>query len=144
MNSEKTSKIEFAEICGIHAGDGWMSSTTNEVGYGTSPKEEPYFQEVLSLYEKHFDMKHLRILRRLAVEFRFQSKIAQSLLIKEGFVRGKKLDHLKVPKFVFEDKERIKPFLRLDFCVFYQDLFIQKVSELFRLFKQAPHIPPTF
>jgi hypothetical protein len=106
------SQVEFAEICGIHAGDGWMSSSTNEVGYGTSPKEEAYFQEVLSLYKNHFDMKYLRILKRLAVEFRFQSKTAQSLLIEAGFVRGKKLDKLQVPPFVLEDYERVKAFLR--------------------------------
>ncbi len=112
MNAEVKTKAELAEICGIHAGDGWMASTTNEVGYGTSPKEESYFQEVLTLYKRHFDMKFLRILKRLAIEFRFQSKETQNELMELGFVRGKKLDRLAAPKFVFKKSAYMRSFLR--------------------------------
>jgi hypothetical protein len=87
---------DFAEVCGIHAGDGWMSSYTNEIGYGTNLKEEQYFQDVLRLYKHIFGFVHCRILRRLAVELRFQSKEGQALLQSVGFVRGKKLGALRV------------------------------------------------
>ncbi len=40
---------KLAEICGIHAGDGWLSSYNNEVGYGTSIKEGSYFNYVFSI-----------------------------------------------------------------------------------------------
>jgi len=89
-----------------------MSSHTTEIGYGTSPKEEQYFQEVLQLYRKIFDHPITRILRRLAVEFRFCSRTGQQLLKEVGFPRGKKLDYLRAPKFVFDNKEYMKRFLR--------------------------------
>lgn len=105
-------KSDFAEICGIHAGDGWLSSYTYEVGYGTSPKEEQYFQEVLGLYRKVFGIDKVRILRRLAVEFRFQSKSTQEILMSAGFPRGRKLDKLHTPESILQDTEHIKRFLR--------------------------------
>ncbi len=105
-------KSDFAEICGIHAGDGWLSSYTYEVGYGTSPKEEQYFQEVLRLYRKVFGIDKVRILRRLAVEFRFQSKSTQEILMSAGFPRGRKLDKLRTPEFILQDAGHIKRFLR--------------------------------
>ncbi len=105
-------KSDFAEICGIHAGDGWMSSYTNEVGYGTSPKEESYFNEVLRLYRKVFGIEKVRILRRLAIEFRFQSKDVQKNFMSVGFVRGRKLDTLHTPAFIFEKEEHMKRFIR--------------------------------
>lgn len=103
---------DFAEVCGIHAGDGWMSSYTNEIGYGTNPKEEQYFQDVLQLYKRIFGFERHRILRRLAVELRFQSEEGQALLQSVGFARGKKLDALRVPAFVFHNKEFMRRFLR--------------------------------
>jgi len=103
---------DFAEVCGIHAGDGWMGSYNNEIGYGTNPKEEQYFQDVLKLYKRIFKFERCRILRRLAVELRFQSKEGQKLLMSVGFPRGRKLDSLRVPQFVFENKEFAKNFLR--------------------------------
>lgn len=104
--------LDFAEVCGIHAGDGWISAYTNEIGYGTNPKEEQYFQEVFQLYKRIFGFEHHRILRRLAVELRFQSKEGQALLQSVGFVRGKKLDALHAPIFIFQEKEWMKRFLR--------------------------------
>lgn len=89
-----------------------MSSYTNEIGYGTNPKEEQYFQDVLRLYKRIFGFEHHRILRRLAVELRFQSKEGQALLQSVGFVRGKKLDALRVPAFVFQNKDFTRNFLR--------------------------------
>lgn len=103
---------DFAEVCGIHAGDGWMGSYNNEIGYGTNPKEEQYFQEVRRLYQTIFSPDKMRILRRLAVEFRFNSREGQKLLMSVGFPRGRKLDSLRVPQFVFKNKEYAKNFLR--------------------------------
>ncbi|MBS3124738.1 LAGLIDADG family homing endonuclease [Candidatus Woesearchaeota archaeon] len=123
MNQENSEEY-LADVCGIHAGDGWMASTTNEVGYGTSPKEEQYFQEVLQLYSKLFKLTHLRILRRKAVEFRFQSKEVQQQLIRLGFSRVKKLESLHTPKFIFYKKEFMIRFLRglvdTDGCVYWR------------------------
>ncbi len=104
--------VEFAELCGIHAGDGWMSSLTYEIGYGTSPEEEAYFWEVYNLYLHIFCPQHVRVLRRLALEFRFQSKKAQYILMAVGFPRGKKLDKLHVPQFILGEKDKMKAFLR--------------------------------
>jgi len=88
----KELKLVFSEICGIHAGDGWLSSLTNEVGFGTALKEEQYFNEVKNLYSRIFDMHYLRVLRRKALEFRFQSKEAQQILLSAGFPKGKKIE----------------------------------------------------
>lgn len=103
---------DFAEVCGIHAGDGWMSFYNNEIGYETSPKEEQYFNEVLALYKKIFKPEKVRILRRLAIEFRFNSRVGKELLMCTGFPRGPKLDALRTPSFIFQRKELIARFLR--------------------------------
>lgn len=103
---------DFAEVCGIHAGDGWLGSYNYEVGYGTSPKEEQYFQEVLALYKQVFCIERVRILRRLAVEFRLSSRQIQEEFMRVGFPRGPKLDNLRVPSFVLQNNELMQRFLR--------------------------------
>ncbi|HSU72637.1 MAG TPA: hypothetical protein VLJ21_02200, partial [Candidatus Binatia bacterium] len=91
---------DFAEVCGIHAGDGWMSSYNNEVGYGTAVYEKDYFVFVLNLYSKIFPMQYIRLLWRNALELRFQSRASQKMLMDVGFPRGPKLDGLFIPAFV--------------------------------------------
>ncbi len=106
---------DFAEICGIHAGDGWMSSYNYEVGFGTAGTEVRYFWRVFLLYERFFHVGHHRIVERPKnniVEFRIPSKRIQKKLLEVGFVRGPKLDDLRVPQFVMENVERQRRFLR--------------------------------
>lgn len=89
-----------------------MGSYNYEIGYGTNPKEEQYFHEVLGLYKRIFNPIKVRVLRRLAVEFRFCSKKGQELLKSVGFPIGRKLNFLRVPEFIFNNKEWMKRFLR--------------------------------
>lgn len=89
-----------------------MTKSTYEVGFGTSRLEEEYFQEVLELYSTVFNMNCLRVLRRKAVEFRFQSKKAQKLLQELGFAKGSKTNTLRVPEFIYSNKRNICAFLR--------------------------------
>lgn len=107
--------LEFAEICGIHAGDGWLSSSINEIGFGTSNKEKQYFEYVKTLYSEFFKISIPRVLNRSKynlLEFRIQSKKIQSCFLDAGFVRGPKLDSLRVPEFIFKDQECMKLFLK--------------------------------
>lgn len=122
MNSTKINQVsneekllDFAEICGIHAGDGWLSSYNNEVGFGTSINEEAYFNYVYHLYSKTFTIKIYRILKRPengTIELRVQSKEIQSLLVNSGFKRGPKIDSLSIPKFILNKREYALRFLR--------------------------------
>lgn len=112
-------EVDLAELCGIHAGDGWLGSGTYEVGYGTSIKEEAYFQRVFNLYDKVFDFKRnakYRILRRGApynsIELRIASKQIQNFLIKLGFPKGEKLRKLRIPKCAYKNVETMRAFLR--------------------------------
>ncbi len=106
------SQEKFAEVCGIHAGDGWMSKYNYEVGYGTAIYEVPYFIYVVKLYQQFFDMKFTRILWRKCVELRIQSKKSQQILQDAGFPRGKKLDNLHIPDFIKNKPKLLKPFIR--------------------------------
>ena len=111
-----TSKIILAELCGIHAGDGWLSSYNNEVGYGTSIQEEQYFNYVYNLYKIAFDFSIFRILRRPGrnntIELRIQSKYIQNRFISWGFPRGPKIGKLKVPGFIKNNRDLENFFLR--------------------------------
>ena len=89
-------EVDLAEICGIHAGDGWMGSQFQnyEVGYGTSKKETDYFDYVCNLYNKVFSFKcdcKYRIIKRdmpyNCIELRIASKKSQNTLMKLGFPR---------------------------------------------------------
>ena len=106
----------FAEICGIHAGDGWLGSCNNEVGYGTSIKEKQYFNYVFKLYSRIFNFNIFRILERPGrnntLELRIASKGIQKIFMNVGFPRGPKIDKLKVPGFVFSKRKFIERFLR--------------------------------
>ncbi len=112
----KPLKVDFAELCGIHAGDGWMSSYGNEVGYGTSIKEIKYFKYVRNLYSKLFNFDIFRIVKRgypyNSIELRIASKNMQNTLLLAGFPRGPKLNKLTVPKFIYKNKSYMKSFLR--------------------------------
>lgn len=109
-------KEEFAELCGIHAGDGWLASKPNEVGYGTSINEKQYFNYVFKLYSKIFDFHIFRIVKRgkpyNTIEVRIACKNTYNLLINTGFPQGPKLDKLRIPKFIFSNKNYFKGFLR--------------------------------
>ena len=106
---------DFAEVCGIHAGDGWMSSYNYEVGFGTALTEKEYFHNVCALYQRVFHYGHHRIIARPKgniIELRIPSKEIQHLLMGSGFVRGPKLDALSVPAFVWVSEERMQRFVR--------------------------------
>lgn len=105
-----------AEICGIHAGDGWLSSYNNEVGYGTSLQERQYFDYVFNLYRETFDLFCYRILERdkryNTIELRIQSKNLQQQFRSWGFPRGPKNLKLIVPPFIRKHPELQRCFLR--------------------------------
>jgi len=104
---------EFAEICGIHAGDGWLSSRDNEIGYATSVHEEQYFNYVYDLYSKMFKFKKCLILKtHNIVKFRIFSKNIQKIFMSVGFPKGPKIDNLRCPDFIFSNKKFIEKFLR--------------------------------
>lgn len=116
---------KLAEICGIHAGDGWLSSRDNEIGYATSIHEKQYFDYVYRLYSKMFNFKKCMILKTYnIVKFRITSKIIQKILMDIGFPRGPKIDKLRCPNFVFSNKRFIEKFLRgvvdTDGCVHWR------------------------
>lgn len=89
-----------------------MSASTAEVGYGTARYEENYFEYVKRLYLRFFKPKKFRVLRRLAIELRFQSNEAQQILMDIGFKKGRKIEGLRAPVFVFKSHKFMKNFVK--------------------------------
>lgn len=116
---------KFAEICGIHAGDGWLSSKSSEVGYATSIYEEQYFDYVYGLYSEVLMLERDRVTKESNIKkLRFYSKRIQAIFINAGFPKGPKTYNLKTPNFVFKEKNLMQKFLRglidTDGCVHWR------------------------
>ena len=107
MNMEK-----IAEICGIHAGDGWLSSRDNEVGYATSIHEEQYFDYVYGLYSEILGMEGCRITKEPNIKkLRLNSKRVTDILKSFGFPKGPKTYTVSTPDFVLTNKKYMEMFM---------------------------------
>lgn len=115
---------KFAEICGIHAGDGWLSSRDPEVGYATSINEEQYFDYVHGLYSEVLEIESTVTKEPNIKKFRLYSKRVQAIFMSAGFPKGPKTYIVKTPDFVFTDKKFMHKFLRglvdTDGCVHWR------------------------
>ena len=104
---------KVAEICGIHAGDGWLSSRDNEVGYATSIHEEQYFDYVYSLYSEVLGMEGSRVTKEPNVKkLRLNSKRVANIFMSFGFPKGPKTYTVSTPDFVLSNKKYMERFLR--------------------------------
>jgi hypothetical protein len=107
MNVEMTP--DLAEICGIHAGDGYMRKRGNkyefEVSGGTDEKEY-YDSHVVPLFEKYFKLNITPQYMKSneTYGFRICKKEVVEILHACGFPYGKKTFTVNVPKQVLQSR----------------------------------------
>ncbi len=103
---------ELAEICGIHAGDGYMRLRERNKGEvdisGHLEEKEYYDRHVVPLFNKVFnlDIKG-RYFQRGTYGFVSYKKEIRDALIAFGFPTGKKSKFVKVPLQILESKKKI-------------------------------------
>lgn len=140
---------EFAEICGIHAGDGYLRGKDhrNELDISGNLEEKEYYENNLSaLFRKVFDIeiicKHFP--SRNTYGFVVRDKNIVEILHDAGFPYGNKSTIVKIPEFVLnsEDSEIHASFLRglfdTDGCVHFWKRNKGKYGE----FKKNHHYYP--
>ncbi|MFH1237240.1 MAG: LAGLIDADG family homing endonuclease [Candidatus Aenigmatarchaeota archaeon] len=140
---------ELSEICGIHAGDGYLRNDGRriELDISGSTEEKIYYDKhVTPLFSKVFGVKiegryfpHRNTYGFVVRDLKTVEKI-HSL----GFPYGKKTNIVKVPEFVLksENLEPKKLFLRgffdTDGCI----TFDRRYSDSYSLFRRKHHIYP--
>ena len=123
MNSIKNQSIimtpELAEICGIHAGDGYLRIRGNSCELdisGNVEEKEYYDNHVLDLFDREFSLKvKARFFpSRRTYGIRLYDKALVHTLISLGFPNGKKTSIVQIPKKILRSKDEkiICSFLR--------------------------------
>ena len=102
--------LELAEICGIHAGDGYMrlrEGNKGEVDINGSLEEKDYYDNhVVPLFNKEFNLEiKSRFFSRGSYGFVSYKKEIRDSLILLGFPTGKKSRTVKIPKTILESSD---------------------------------------
>src|SRR3990167_1346399 len=101
---------ELAEICGIHAGDGYFRVSERgkgEVDISGHMEEKDYYENhVIPLFNKVFnlDIKG-RAFSRGSYGFVSYRNEIRDALIGLGFPKGKKSETVRIPQLVLESKD---------------------------------------
>lgn len=143
------SEDEIAEICGIHAGDGYLRNDGRriELDLSGSPEEKIYYDEhVIPLFSKAFGIK---IEGRYFPHRNTYGFVIRDLKIVEkihnlGFPYGKKTYVVKIPEFILESENLTtkKLFLRGFFDTDGSLTFDKRYSENYSLFRRKHHTYP--
>ena len=101
--------LELAEICGIHAGDGYMrlrERGRGEVDISGNLEEKDYYDaHVIPLFNKVFNLAIKgKVFVRGSYGFVNSKKEMRDILISLGFPTGKKSEIVRVPKMIIESK----------------------------------------
>lgn len=103
---------DLAEICGIHAGDGYMrfrESNKGEVDISGSFEEKSYYDNhVIPLFNRSFnlDIKG-KFFRRKTYGFVCYKNEVRDFLFEAGFPSGKKSFSLNVPRSILYSKDKL-------------------------------------
>lgn len=110
---------DFAEICGIHAGDGYLRNDGKriELDISGNVQEKNYYNNyIIPLFSNFFNIsiegKHFK--SRNTYGFVIRNKKVVEKLHSVGFPYGKKTPTVKAPQFILEsnNKELYSNFLR--------------------------------
>ena len=113
---------KLAEICGIHAGDGYLRSDGKriELDISGSIEEKPYYDNhVIPLFSKTFNIKITGKFfpSRNTYGFVIRNKNIIQRIHKLGFPYGKKTSNLRIPEFVIKsNNQKVK-------CLFLRGIF---------------------
>jgi len=140
---------ELAEICGIHAGDGYMrlrGKGKGEVDISGHLEEKEYYDNhVVLLFNKVFGLEIKgRTFSRGSYGFISYYKQLRETLMKLGFPSGEKSDIVSVPKLILEsnNKEFFSRFLRGWFDTDGNLYFSRRISGHYGDFKKKYHYYP--
>jgi hypothetical protein len=90
---------DLAEIFGVLNGDGHLSNTNYEICVVGNLNEEEYYFHLKKLFERKFGTPFTLRREKSAFKLRCYSKEISNLLHKEyGFIKGSKINRLKIPK----------------------------------------------
>ncbi len=103
---------EIAEICGIHAGDGYLRTREKNKGEidisGHIEEKEYYDNHIAPLFNKVFNLKlkAKEFPKRSSYGIVIYQKHVRDSLINLGFPNGKKSELVKVPKQILKNKNK--------------------------------------
>jgi len=101
---------ELAEICGIHAGDGYLRKRGNktEIEIGGSKEEKSYYDNhVIPLFNRLFKLNlQAKNYAKGTYGFTSSSKQVAETLNKLGFPFGKKSLIVRIPKIILKNKDK--------------------------------------
>jgi hypothetical protein len=103
---------ELVEICGIHAGDGYMrfrERNKGEVDISGHVEEKDYYDNhVIPLFKKAFNLKIKgRFFSRGTYGFITHKRVVRKILKEFGFPSGKKSKDLRVPEIILNSENEI-------------------------------------
>ena len=113
---------ELAEICGIHAGDGYLRCREGNKGEvqicGHLEEQRYYDNHVIPLFNNFFslDIKG-KIFSSETYGFVCYNKIIRDALLELGFPSGKKSNYVKIPEIILNSKNKVL------FCRFLRGIF---------------------
>lgn len=140
---------ELAEICGIHAGDGYLRNKNynRELDISGSIEEKVYYEEnVIPLFSRVFgiEVKGRVFPSRGTYGFVIRERQVIEKLHELGFPYGKKSQTVRIPEFIYKTKNmRIKSaFLRGLFDTDGSIYFQKKTGTAYCEFKRTHHFYP--
>lgn len=112
---------ELAEICGIHAGDGYLrcrERNRGEIQICGSLEEESYYENyVIPLFNNFFNLNIKGKKFPNTYGFACYNKKVRDIFLELGFPKGKKSDSVRVPEIILNGKNKEL------FCRFLRGIF---------------------
>jgi len=103
----------LAEIFGVLNGDGHISKTNYEICVVGNLNEEEYYFHLKKLFEQKFGIPFTLRRERSTFKLRCYSKAISDLLNKKyGFIKGSKINRLKIPEKILTSKNFSKAYIR--------------------------------
>ena len=138
---------ELAEICGIHAGDGYLRNDgkRKELDISGNYEEKEYYDfHVIPLFNKFFKVqtKGKYFPHRNTYGFVIRNPNIIKFMHKLGFPYGNKSLNLKLPSFILENQSFKLRFLRGYFDTDGHLGFAKKYGQSYAKFKRTRHCYP--
>lgn len=149
MSSKLKFTPDLAEVCGIHAGDGYLRNKNykRELDISGSVEEKPYYDaHVVPLFSRVFgiEIKGRMFSSRGTYGFVIRNRKVVETMHELGFPYGKKSLIVRIPKFVLETRNPqiksafLRGFFDTDGCLY----FVKRSSGKYSKFKMTHHYYP--